>query len=173
MMNVLCFWSRCDDTEIYAKVLHDCWIYGKRNFQRSLFAVITQRNADLVLAEGMWPIYSPRFSFFAIPFIASYSFFIVEEIRKLCIREFPASSDAYLWGLFSRLPGVRCCTSHSADEWISLKGKIDVIMIIEKKKRTRTEMECYWKKILPDLSCCACENAGIKSQCCNIPSIDF
>ncbi|OWA51715.1 Vacuolar fusion protein CCZ1-like protein [Hypsibius exemplaris] len=62
--------NRFDDTEIYEKVLHDCWIYGKRNFQHSLFAVVTQRNADLVLTE--------------------------EEIRKLCSKEFPSSNDAYL-----------------------------------------------------------------------------
>lgn len=60
--------SQNDHTEIYEKVFHDCWIYGKRTFAGSLYAIVTQRNIDLVLAE--------------------------EELRKLCMKEFPDSQDA-------------------------------------------------------------------------------
>ncbi|XP_055349316.1 vacuolar fusion protein CCZ1 homolog isoform X2 [Paramacrobiotus metropolitanus] len=55
--------NRPDEVEIFAKVLHDCWIYGKRKFDRSLYAVITQRNADLVLAEEeIRRLYAKEFS---------------------------------------------------------------------------------------------------------------
>ncbi|GAU98076.1 hypothetical protein RvY_09272 [Ramazzottius varieornatus] len=60
--------SHNDFVEIYEKVFRDCWIYGKRTFDRSLYAIVTQRNIDLVLAE--------------------------EELRKVYLKEFPDSHEA-------------------------------------------------------------------------------